>query len=212
MNTTTAVTTKRITHTKSITIHEKRPNLSKHNAKPVPQHSRNNKSKGRNQYPPHEEKPLKNKQLNKQSVSAPTTPQQRRTILPVKARRVERRRETMTMVAEALTSSSADSDDSDHAPVQQQKKHEKKRHDGRNRRRSNTADVRSTVYAGPTFNNAPAPSALPIPAFSPTLDIIPTVSKESQELMSLLSPAPLHSSFDSTLSEIQRGLRSMLKI
>ncbi|KAL9555437.1 hypothetical protein MBANPS3_002347 [Mucor bainieri] len=98
------------------------------------------------------------------------------------------------------------------------------------RKRSSSAiDVRkSHVYAGPTFNNAPAPSALPMPAFSPTLlsvDLITSTTtaftaahgkdelqRHSQDLMNLLSPKPHHREFDSDLSEIQRGLRSMLKI
>lgn len=104
-----------------------------------------------------------------------------------------------------------------------------KREQQRNRRRSSSViDIRkSHVYAGPTFNNAPAPSALPIPAFSPTLlsvDLITSTTttitadgeddlqRHSKDLMNLLSPKPHHREFDSDLSEIQRGLRSMLKI
>lgn len=97
----------------------------------------------------------------------------------------------------------------------------------RNRRRSSSViDIRRNhvVYAGPTFNNAPAPSALPIPAFSPTflsVDLITTTTtldgrddlqRHSKDLMNLLSPKPYHRDFDSDLSEIQRGLRSMLRI
>ena len=99
----------------------------------------------------------------------------------------------------------------------------KKKREQRNRRRSSSAiDIRkSHVYAGPTFNNAPAASALPIPAFSPTLisvNLINTtdgkddLQRHSKDIMNLLSPKPHHREFDSDLSEIQRGLRSMLKI
>ncbi|KAI9279552.1 hypothetical protein BY458DRAFT_502136 [Sporodiniella umbellata] len=62
------------------------------------------------------------------------------------------------------------------------------------------------VYAGPTFNNAPAPSSLPLPPVfnargSPTLlphHVINTAFEMEQTNLAL--------------SEIQRGLRSMLKI
>lgn len=97
----------------------------------------------------------------------------------------------------------------------------------RTRRRSSSAvDIRGTVYAGPTFNNAPLPSALPIPAFSPaivSMDVIKQqqLQRHSQHLMNILSPlqhqqvsasATTTSHFERDLSEIQRGLRSMLKI
>lgn len=96
--------------------------------------------------------------------------------------------------------------------------------------------MRGTVYAGPTFNNAPLPSALPIPAFSPTpipattpvsVDVIKQqqLKRHSQNLMNILSSPQYHhqqqqvtvtstttSHFERDLSEIQRGLRSMLKI
>ncbi|CEG73645.1 hypothetical protein RMATCC62417_08984 [Rhizopus microsporus] len=59
------------------------------------------------------------------------------------------------------------------------------------------------VYAGPTFNNAPAPSSLPLP---PVFHRSPT-----------MYPEVIHSAYEMeqtnmVLSEIQRGLRSMLKI
>ncbi|KAI8364354.1 uncharacterized protein BYT42DRAFT_618956 [Radiomyces spectabilis] len=144
------------------------------------------------------------------------------------------------------------------------------------RRSSSVVDLRSQVYAGPTFNNAPAPSALPMPAFieedgSATALVLSethrphTVSmnlhmrhhllhdhdeiflfenhhhhhhphhyprrthhhhplaleQQSKDLLSLLAPTT-HASTgrsskypiepDHALSEIQRGLRSMLKI
>ncbi|CAO3642237.1 unnamed protein product [Mucor fragilis] len=213
-----------------------------------------------------------NNAVKKTCVSAPTTPQQRRTVLPAKARRVERRKEIASMTeaikVELDTPSSTESDDSsssctsvsspgsgkkaakkNHGQSNKQQKKviptiinattsttiisarsTKKREQQRNRRRSSSAiDVRkSHVYAGPTFNNAPAPSALPMPAFSPTLlsvDLISSTTtaitaaegkddlqRHSQDLMNLLSPKPHHREFDSDLSEIQRGLRSMLKI
>ncbi|KAI8974065.1 hypothetical protein BDB01DRAFT_807390 [Pilobolus umbonatus] len=112
----------------------------------------------------HHDKPVK---YNKKKPSAPNTPQQRRTILPVKARRVDLRKETLTMTEEAEIDSDDSSDMKSGYPYRQS----------------------TTVYAGPTFNNAPAPSALPIPAFIP-----------ADNLLSL------------ELSEIQRSLRSMLKI
>ncbi|KAG0175296.1 hypothetical protein DFQ28_001825 [Apophysomyces sp. BC1034] len=257
----------------------------------------------------------------KPSSSVPSTPQQRRTVLPVKVRRAERRRD-IELTTDALqnsqvdlelsvsppssSTSSTESDDSDatakkavQSKRQKNKRNtqsqlsqkqqvpaasafpplqQKKRHDtGRTRRRSSSAiDLRSQVYAGPTFNNAPAPSALPIPAFhagatSSTLlpvepfpymrqrtvslnlhleqqpqqqpprhdyheDIFviedyhpshePSLQQQSTELMNLLTPARHYRrqqvptklvtshdlDTDKTLSEIQRGLRSMLKI
>lgn len=62
------------------------------------------------------------------------------------------------------------------------------------------------VYAGPTFNNAPAPSSLPLPPVfnargSPTMlpnHVMNTAFEMEQTNLAL--------------SEIQRGLRSMLKI
>lgn len=87
------------------------------------------------------------------------------------------------------------------------------------RRRSSSVDIRSSVYAGPTFNNSPAPNTLPIPAFSPPSTNIGSIelerqklSRHSKDLMKILSPQPLKNDFDLDLSEIQRGLRSMLKI
>lgn len=89
------------------------------------------------------------------------------------------------------------------------------------------------VYAGPTFNNAPVPSALPIPAFnargSPIsnhpqplyMSATPSLQQQSKDLMNLLlPPQPISRKVvsayeleqDLALSEIQRGLRSMLKI
>ncbi|KAG2213907.1 hypothetical protein INT47_001176 [Mucor saturninus] len=82
------------------------------------------------------------------------------------------------------------------------------------------------VYAGPTFNNAPAPSALPIPAFnargSPINYPQPLYSthsfqQQSMDLMNLIAPQKVITAYELektnlALSEIQRGLRSMLKI
>lgn len=86
------------------------------------------------------------------------------------------------------------------------------------------------VYAGPTFNNAPAPSALPIPpAFntrgSPIINQQPqplSLQQQSMDLMNLINvvytPQKVVTAYELeqknhlALSEIQQGLRSMLKI
>lgn len=84
------------------------------------------------------------------------------------------------------------------------------------------------VYAGPTFNNAPAPSALPIPAFNARGSPInypqplyhsvnPSLQQQSLDLMNLITPQKVITAYELektnlALSEIQRGLRSMLKI
>ncbi|KAK4518236.1 uncharacterized protein ATC70_001588 [Mucor velutinosus] len=264
----------------------KQPTLSKNTSTQVKVLKSNKRSQHNKQQHQQEQKPQQksrksasnvnnNNVVKKACVSAPTTPQQRRTVLPAKARRVERRKEIVSMTeaikVELDTPSSTESDDSSssstshsspggggggkkagkknhgHSNKQQKKvmptiinattsttiisaESTKKREQQRNRRRSSSAiDVRkSHVYAGPTFNNAPAPSALPMPAFSPTLlsvDLITSTTttltaangkddlqRHSQDLMNLLSPKPHHREFDSDLSEIQRGLRSMLKI
>ncbi|KAI8640128.1 hypothetical protein BD408DRAFT_434565 [Parasitella parasitica] len=243
----------------------KQPTLSKNNVTSIKVSKSNKKPHQNKQQQEEEPKQKSSKAVNVNSnvvcVSAPTTPQQRRTVLPVKARRVERRKEIVSMTealkADLDTPSSTESDDSTSSSLdktqtkknngQSIKQHNKKsiptiinattsttilfaesakkrEHQQRNRRRSSSViDVRNShVYAGPTFNNAPAPSALPIPAFSPTLlsvDIITTTAggnddlkRHSKDLMNLLSPKPHHREFDSDLSEIQRGLRSMLKI
>ncbi|KAI8885282.1 hypothetical protein K501DRAFT_270859 [Backusella circina FSU 941] len=106
------------------------------------------------------------------------------------------------------------------------------------RRSSSAVQLRSTTYAGPTFNNSPAPSALPIPSFSPAttptlISATPSSSssssigshevsleQQSKDLLHLLSCPPQKEEVvlardletDYTLSEIQRGLRSMLRI
>ncbi|KAI8048169.1 uncharacterized protein B0P05DRAFT_564760 [Gilbertella persicaria] len=192
-------------------------------------------------------KEKKNTPSKKVSASAPTTPQQRRTVLPVKQRRVERRKEIKSMTEAILhldlpsSSSSSESDDSLDTLQQKRpnikkkksqgnKKHHsaspspvlvhtlstlitKKESNSRNRRRSTSAvDSRSsaTVYAGPTFNNAPAPSALPLPAFSYSTNT--HLQQHSRDLMNLLSHSHQERSFEQDLSQIQRDLRSMLKI
>ncbi|KAI9316829.1 hypothetical protein BX666DRAFT_200839 [Dichotomocladium elegans] len=98
------------------------------------------------------------------------------------------------------------------------------------------------VYCGPRFSNAPAPSALPLPGLNSTpshahpiaalahddgVFAMDDLQQQSKELMNLLVPqnnqhaslvpftprtAHTPGTVDSTLSEIQRGLRSMLKI
>jgi hypothetical protein len=73
------------------------------------------------------------------------------------------------------------------------------------------------VYAGPTFSNAPAPSALPIPAFnargSPINYHQPiyTLEQQSMDLMNLITSPP-QKAYEPNLADIQRGLCSMLKI
>ncbi|KAI9350974.1 hypothetical protein BD770DRAFT_445822 [Pilaira anomala] len=177
----------------------------------------------------------------KTSASAPNTPQQqRRTVLPVKARRVERRKEIVSIKLE-LSAISSESDDSISSsfssslsnsrrkknnglvvPIVQNNKRNEQQQQQLRRRSSSSVDIRSTVYAGPTFNNSPAPNTLPIPAFSPPSTIGTNISsielerqklsRHSKDLMKILSPQPLKNDFDLDLSEIQRGLRSMLKI
>ncbi|KAI8882584.1 hypothetical protein K501DRAFT_333932 [Backusella circina FSU 941] len=203
----------------------------------------------------HQQQQQKQKQATAQnhnkrvSASAPNTPQQRRTVLPVKARRVERRKEIVS-ITEALKvelEASAESDDSDGAVSSSTRPHShhfttsKDNHSPkiRFRRRSSSAvQLRSTTYAGPTFNNSPAPSALPIPSFSPAttptlISATPSSSssssigshevsleQQSKDLLHLLSCPPQKEEVvlardletDYTLSEIQRGLRSMLRI
>lgn len=76
------------------------------------------------------------------------------------------------------------------------------------------------VYAGPTFSNAPAPSALPIPAFNSRgspINYQATLQQQSMDLMNLIAPQKVVTAYElektnMALSEIQRGLRSMLKI
>lgn len=119
------------------------------------------------------------------------------------------------------------------------------------RRSSSVVEIRrsTTIYAGPTFNNAPAPSSIPIPpALSPILVSIDltkkgqqeeylNLEKSSQDMMDQLSsahPTNIHQQryfhkshshhfynrlhnhqqyhHDKDLSEIQRDLRSLLKI
>ncbi|KAI7903333.1 uncharacterized protein BX663DRAFT_560847 [Cokeromyces recurvatus] len=82
-------------------------------------------------------------------------------------------------------------------------------HRQRSRRKSTSIiDMRKTsdIYAGPTFtNNAPAPSALPIPFSN-------TNKQQSRDLLDLLKHKKRHSTHEFDLTEIQKGLRSMLKI
>ena len=92
----------------------------------------------------------------------------------------------------------------------------KKKRTSEGRRSSAIVDIRGTVYAGPTFSNAPLPSTLPIPAFSPPMISMELkkqndLSRHSKDLMNILASRPTHH-FEMDLSEIQRGLRSMLKI
>lgn len=77
------------------------------------------------------------------------------------------------------------------------------------------------VYCGPCFSNAPAPSALPMPAFreqpNPHLPVHVAAPPQhhQQPPMTMMIPPPMKTAYPletTDLSEIQRGLWSMLKI
>lgn len=75
------------------------------------------------------------------------------------------------------------------------------------------------VYCGPCFSNAPAPSALPMPAFreqpNPHLPVHVAAPTPSTPPMTMMIPPPMKTAYPletTDLSEIQRGLWSMLKI
>ncbi|KAI8328687.1 hypothetical protein EDC96DRAFT_530192 [Choanephora cucurbitarum] len=142
----------------------------------------------------------------------------------VKQNNPKKRRQTKKAssghTSEDDTSSSASSSEDDMSPT--------------NRRNSNKRQsfeyksLVDQVYAGPTFNNAPAPSALPIPAFNargspinyhPTIyhPVNPFFQQQSMDLMNLITAQKVVTATELeqtnlALSEIQRGLRSMLKI
>ncbi|KAI9315225.1 hypothetical protein BX666DRAFT_369503 [Dichotomocladium elegans] len=94
--------------------------------------------------------------------------------------------------------------------------------------RSSMASPMQQVYCGPCFSNAPPPSTLPIPAFHHQQHHhvhMDPLKQQSKQLLNLLQPAPTsnfaptpavikaaHHPLDTDLSEIQRGLWSMLKI
>ncbi|KAI8645710.1 hypothetical protein BD408DRAFT_411401 [Parasitella parasitica] len=136
-------------------------------------------------------------------------------------RRHQKKANVNVVVSDEDSSSSASSSSSeDDKPVRRSK-------------RSNYHQQQSSyvdqVYAGPTFNNAPAPSALPIPAFNARGSPInypqplyhsvnPSLQQQSMDLMNLITPQKAFTAAyelemtNLALSEIQRGLRSMLKI
>ncbi|KAI7858267.1 hypothetical protein BDC45DRAFT_565629 [Circinella umbellata] len=165
--------------------------------------------------------------------------QRRQQVMPVKARRVERKKDIVSM-QDALRKSQVDLLST--SPVSSSGESENDSDSGfqsrrRNRRASNDG---GQVYCGPCFSNAPAPSALPMPpalsSHNPDHDgmfMMDDLQQQSKELMSLLMPShriqnpsmttmAMNSnipprmqtahSLDNDLSEIQRGLRSMLKM
>jgi hypothetical protein len=128
--------------------------------------------------------------------------QQRRNVMPVKVRRVERRKEIVSMT-EALHTSQADllstsppvsssssnesSDDSDTGRTEQ-KSFKKKQPNlpspasfpplaKKSTPRRQQGDKK--VYAGPTFNNAPPPNTLPLPSLSESQPSPPIVHQEA---------------------------------
>ncbi|KAG2205176.1 hypothetical protein INT46_003485 [Mucor plumbeus] len=123
---------------------------------------------------------------------------------------------------EDLSSSSSSSSSEDDKPIRRNKRN----NHYQQQQQSSYVDQ---VYAGPTFNNAPAPSALPIPAFNARGSPInypqplyhsvnPSLQQQSMDLMNLITPQKVVTAAyelektNLALSEIQRGLRSMLKI
>ncbi|GAA5802719.1 hypothetical protein HPULCUR_008193 [Helicostylum pulchrum] len=131
------------------------------------------------------------------------------------------RKNKKSAVVEDDTSSSSSSSSSSEEEQQQQQQHTRNHY----KYKSQFVDQ---VYAGPTFNNAPAPSALPIPAFNARGSPInypqplyhsvnPSLQQQSLDLMNLITPQKVITAYELektnlALSEIQRGLRSMLKI
>ncbi|CEP10468.1 hypothetical protein [Parasitella parasitica] len=136
-------------------------------------------------------------------------------------RRHHKKMNVNVVVSDEDSSSSASSSSSeDDKPVRKSK---------RSNYYQQQASYVDQVYAGPTFNNAPAPSALPIPAFNARGSPInypqplyhsvnPSLHQQSLDLMNLITPQKAFTAAyelektNLALSEIQRGLRSMLKI
>ncbi|KAG0763607.1 hypothetical protein G6F60_006169 [Rhizopus arrhizus] len=111
------------------------------------------------------------------------------------------RRKNKKMDEDDSTSSSSSSEESE--PIVIPIKHSKKKSNHK-RPLVPIESLVDQVYAGPTFNNAPAPSSLPLPPVfnargSPTLPHVINTAYEMEQT-------------NLALSEIQRGLRSMLKI
>ncbi|KAI8145115.1 hypothetical protein BJV82DRAFT_577357 [Fennellomyces sp. T-0311] len=159
----------------------------------------------------------------KQQQHQPSPQQRRPQVLPVKARRVERKRDIVSMT-DALRKSQADVMST--SPVSSSGESENDSDSGYQSRRRRRPSNDGQVYCGPCFSNAPAPSALPMPpAFRHDDGVFMMdehLQQQSKELMSLLMPRRRPSnipatmktahSLDTDLSEIQRGLRSMLKM
>ncbi|KAI9260023.1 hypothetical protein EDC94DRAFT_660323 [Helicostylum pulchrum] len=132
-----------------------------------------------------------------------------------------RKNKKSAVVEDDTSSSSSSSSSSEEEQQQQQQQHTRNHY----KYKSQFVDQ---VYAGPTFNNAPAPSALPIPAFNARGSPInypqplyhsvnPSLQQQSLDLMNLITPQKVITAYELektnlALSEIQRGLRSMLKI
>lgn len=146
-----------------------------------------------------------------QATNHHSKPQQRRNHKKVNA-----------AVTDEDSSSSSSSSSEDDKPVRRNKR-------SNYHQRQQQSSYVDQVYAGPTFNNAPAPSALPIPAFNARGSPInypqplyhsvnPSLQQQSMDLMNLITPQKVVNTAyelektNLALSEIQRGLRSMLKI
>ncbi|KAG0741667.1 hypothetical protein G6F57_006185 [Rhizopus arrhizus] len=113
------------------------------------------------------------------------------------------RRKNKKMDEDDSTSSSSSSSSEESEPIVIPIKHSKKKSNHK-RPLVPIESLVDQVYAGPTFNNAPAPSSLPLPPVfnargSPTLPHVINTAYEMEQT-------------NLALSEIQRGLRSMLKI
>ncbi|ORE06649.1 hypothetical protein BCV72DRAFT_186396, partial [Rhizopus microsporus var. microsporus] len=164
---------------------------------------------------------LKTPIARRPSVSAPTTPLQRR-YTSSKTKRNERRKEIYEVLnAELEPVPDLDSSSSSSDTSLAKKKANRismfingsKRQDTstiRKRHHSNNA-IDGRVYAGPMFSNSPAPDTLPIPTFSSS-PIVPIVQEPVSILSASASPSFSLREFDVDLSEIQSKLRALLKM
>ncbi|CAO3699959.1 unnamed protein product [Rhizopus microsporus] len=165
---------------------------------------------------------LKTPIARRPSVSAPTTPLQRR-YTSSKTKRNERRKEIYEVLnAELEPVSDLDNSSSSSSDTSLAKKkanrismfiNGSKRQDTstiRKRHHSNNA-IDGRVYAGPMFSNSPAPDTLPIPTFSSS-PIVPIVQEPVNILSASASPSFSLREFDVDLSEIQSKLRALLKM
>ncbi|KAG1052486.1 hypothetical protein G6F43_005378 [Rhizopus delemar] len=161
-------------------------------------HVKNNKSNNNNNRSFVASKPnnppiavnLPNKHHNNKSIQQPKKKQ-------------NHRRKNKKMYEDDSTSSSSSSSSEESEPIVIPIKHSKKKSNHK-RPIVPIESLVDQVYAGPTFNNAPAPSSLPLPPVfnargSPTLPHVINTAYEMEQT-------------NLALSEIQRGLRSMLKI